>query len=52
MAGESASYLAAPANDFFFKRLCLMIFSQAAPAPAPGILLRGHKKPALALDYW
>ena len=30
---EPANFLAAPAPDFFFKRLWLLIFSQAAPAP-------------------
>ena len=33
-AGEPANFF--PAPDFFFKRLRLLIFSQAAPAPAPG----------------
>ena len=32
-AGEPANFFAAPAPDFFFKRLRLLIFSQAAPAP-------------------
>ena len=55
-AGEPEIFLAAPASDFFFKRLQLLIFSQAAPAtgiyfraaPAP----RGQKYPAPAPDYW
>ena len=35
-AGEPANFLAAPAPHFFFKRLRLrlLVFSQAAPAPA------------------
>ena len=38
---EPANFLAAPAPDFFFKRLRLLLFFQAAPAPAPGIFLSG-----------
>ena len=56
--GESANFLAAlaPAPDFFFKKLRLLIFSQAAPAPAHGIFfeplwlrLQGAKKNQLRL---
>ena len=32
-AGEPAYFLAATAPDFFLKRLRVLIFSQAAPAP-------------------
>ena len=39
-AGEPANILAAPALDFFFKRLRLLIFSQAAPASAPGFFFK------------
>ena len=56
----AGKFLAAPAPDFFFKRLRLLIFfppaPAPAPAPAPGIFFRaapaprGQKKPAP--DYW
>ena len=41
-AGEPANFLAAPAPDFFFKRLRLSVFADPAPdfffqaTPAPG----------------
>ena len=45
----------APAPDFFFKRLWLLIFSQAAPAPGIFFLAapapRGHRN-RLRLHYW
>ena len=56
--GEPADFLAAPAPDFFFKRLPLLIFSQSAPAPGiffssgSGFGYKGPKNPALAPDYW
>ena len=40
-AWEPANFLAAPAPDFFFKRLRLLVFSQAAPAPAPRVQKTG-----------
>ena len=54
-AREPANFLAAPAPDFFFKQLRLLIFFPSGSgscffflvAPAP----RGQKK-ALAPDYW
>ena len=56
-AGEPENFLAAPAPNFFFKRLRLLIFPQAAPAP--GIFFerldsgsKGLKNPAPAPDYW
>ena len=60
-AGEPANSLAAPAPDFFFKRLRFLTFFQAAPAPDffPTRLwlrlrLQGAKKnpAAPAPDYW
>ena len=59
-AGEQANFLAAPAPDFFFKRLLLrlLIFSEAAPAPgiffeqATAPAPRGQKNPAPVPDYW
>ena len=62
--GVLANVLAAPAPDFFFKRLrlWLLFISQVAPALAPGIFFqaapapatapRGQKNPATAPDYW
>ena len=46
---EPANFLAAPAPDFFPKRLRLrlLVFFRAAPAPAPM-----GQKTALAPDYW
>ena len=42
-AGEPANFLSAPAPHFFFKRLRLLVFSQAAPAP--GIFFRAAPAP-------
>ena len=44
-AGEPANFLAAPAPDFFFKRLRLLIFFSQA-APAPGFFFRAAPAPA------
>ena len=38
---EAGIFLAAPAPDFFPKRLRLLLFSQAAPAPAPAFFSSG-----------
>ena len=52
-AGEPANFLAAPAPDFFFKRLRLLIF---LATPAPGFFFhaapapRSQKHPAPAHD--